>query len=364
MAYRVESSVPVTAYQFNTLEQSAARFSADASLLFPTHVLRGDYTTFTGDAIYGMHGDQGAYISVVGTEDGTTVDVFPTATLMPGAPEQGVVIDRGEVYTVLSESLGGTVVPGEGNLTGSRIVADKPVAVFSGNVATGEPVAEMWTCCSDHLEEQMLPLEAWGLSYLIAPPVNPENNGTNSIASYRMVGGEDGITLTYAPATPAGAPAVLDAYEVAYFVTDQAFTVEGSRPFGIAQFHPGIGANPWADYGDPAMIVLPAQDQLQDIYVFLVPPTYNLNFVSVVRPVGTTTTLDGATVTELAFPVATLGGTEYEFVQVPVEEGAHSVEGEEPFEILVYGYADAASYGYPGGSGLKFIDEPPPPPEG
>jgi hypothetical protein len=368
-AYRIETSVPVTAYQFNTLEQETSKFSADASLLFPTHVLAGDYTTFTGDSFYhdsafgGSMGEIGAFIAVVGVEDGTTVDVFATADLMPGAPSQDVTIDRGEVYAVLSLSEGNKEpTPGEGNLTGSRIVADKKVAVFSGNVATREPVGVL-VCCADHLEQQMLPLEAWGQRYLTAPPVDPAGD-TNVKTAYRMVGGEDGISLTYAPAMPDGAPTVLDAYEVAYFVSDQAFTVEGSRPFGVAQFHVGSSETAHGIDGDPAMVVLPAQDQLQDAYVFLVPPTYTSNYVSVLRPVGTTTTLDGATVEEPASPVGQVGGTTYEFVQVPVDEGAHRIAGDEPFEILVYGYAETASYAYPGGSGLEHISEPPPPPQG
>jgi hypothetical protein len=363
LAYRIESDVPVTAYQFNTLEQESSRYSADASLLFPTHVLRGDYTALTGDANYNQsRGEVGAFIAVVGVEDGTSVDVFPTAELMPGAPAQGVTIDRGEVYAVISLSAGGTPTPGEGNLSGSRIVADKSVAVFSGNVAAVEPVDNL-VCCADHIEHQMLPLEAWGQRYVTAPPVSPAGGG-NARTAYRMVGGEDGITLTYTPAKPDGAPTVLDAYEVAYFVTDRAFTVEGSRPFGVAQFHLGCDAIANNNDGDPAMVVLPSQDQMQDAYVFLIPPTYPANYVSVIRPVGTSTTLDGAAVAQPATPIGALGGTTYEFVQVPVGEGAHRMAGEEPFEALVYGYAFTASYAYPGGSGLERISDPPPPPEG
>jgi hypothetical protein len=84
----------------------------------------------------------------------------------------------------------------------------------------------------------------------------------------------------------------------------------------------------------------------------------------VVRPVGTATTLDGQPVVAAPSPAGTIAGQSYEFVQIPVAEGAHTVAGDEPFELLVYGYADYISYGYPGGSGLSFISEPPPPPQG
>ncbi len=50
-AYRIESDLPVTAYQYNPLDNSNPVYSNDASLLFPTHVLDLDYTAITGDAL-------------------------------------------------------------------------------------------------------------------------------------------------------------------------------------------------------------------------------------------------------------------------------------------------------------------------
>lgn len=369
VAYRIETDVPVTVYQFNTLEQASARYSADASLLFPTHVLKKDYTAFTGASLNAATYMIGAYVSVVGIEDGTTVDIYTDAMLAPGAPTSGVVIDAGEVLTTLAVASQPIPVHDDGNLSGARVAADKPVAVFSGNVGTNEPLdlPANAVCCADHIEQQMLPLEAWGDAYVVAPPVSPNGPG-NVKAAYRVVGSVDATSFVYSPAAPPGAPSSVNAYETKYFVTDQAFTIAGTKPFGIAQFHVGamataaptdLGAN-----GDPAMVVLPAEDQYQDSYVFLVPPTYEVNWAAVMRPVGTTTELDGNAVAEPASPAGTLDGVDYEIVNVPITEGGHRITGDEPFALSVYGYADQASYAYPGGSGLAFISEPPPPPQG
>ncbi len=358
VAYRVSSDVPVTAYQFNTLEQASSRFSADASLLLPTPSLRDDYSVVTANSVsivanilYGA-----AFISVVATEDDTIVDLYAEAPLRPGVPDKGVVLSRGDVYTALAAE--------EGNLSASRVVADKPVAVFAGNVGAREPLPEA-PCCSDHTEEQIQPISAWGDRYLVAPPRDQDTKGQagNILATYRFVGLVDATGLDYDPAPPANAPLSLDAGEVAYFSSDQAFSVEGTQAFGVAQFTVG-SAYSGTPLGDPAMVMLPATGQLQDEYVFLTPPTFAQNWLSVIRPVGTPIELDGQPLDETPEPVGALGGTMYELLQVPVDEGPHWISGDAPFQITAIGYADAVAYAYAGGSGLKFLTEPPPVPEG
>lgn len=370
-AYRIESDLPITAYQFNPLDNTVQVFSNDASLLFPTHVLGTDYTAVTGDSILlstdlEPNGDNsGAFVSIVATEDGTMVDLFATAGLYPGA-SQGVALDRGQVFTAVSVgSSPGT--PGDGNLSGSRVVATAPVAVFSGNVATIEP--QPGQCCADHLEHQMLPLVAWGQSYAAAPPPAPAGAATDNPAAYRITGSFDGTVLAYSPAPPAGAPALINAGQTVRFQTNQPFTVSSPDPgksFALTQFllsNQAISA--FGQPGDPAMIALPAVAQFQTRYVFLVPDGYAANYVTVVRVVGADVTRDGVSVAAANWrPLGTLEGVDYEYVALSVPPGAHLVESDEPCGIVSVGYDQDVSYGYPGGSGLEIISEPPPPPAG
>lgn len=372
-AYRIESDLPITAYQFNPLDNTVQVFSNDASLLFPTHVLGTDYTAVTGDSILlgtdqEPQGDNsGAFVSVVATEDGTTVDLFATWGLYPGA-SQDVMLDRGQVFTAVS--LGPNTYPGvngDGNLSGSRVVADRPVAVFSGNVATIEP--NPGQCCADHLEHQMLPLVAWGNGYAAAPPPSPMGGATNNPAVYRITGSFDDTALAYSPAAPAGAPGLIDAGQTVRFESDQPFTVTSAEPeksFALTQFLlSNQYINAFGQAGDPAMIALPAVAQFQTRYVFLVPDGYAANYVTVVRVAGADVTRDGVSVAAANWrPLGTLDGVDYEYVALSVPPGAHLVESDEPCGIVSVGYDQDVSYGYPGGSGLEIISEPPPPPAG
>ncbi|MCP4676413.1 MAG: hypothetical protein GY854_13050 [Deltaproteobacteria bacterium] len=366
VAYRIESDVPITAYQFNPLDNTSEVYSNDASLLFPNHVLSKDYTAITGSANLvaddGFSMSQlntGGFVAVVATEDETEVTLYPTKALYPGA-YQNVILSRGQVLTAIASGQ-----KANGNLSGTRVVADKKVAVFSGSVSTSEP-ATTTNCCADHVEHQMLPLEAWGATYVVAPAV-AARGGTDHKSVYRISAAFDGTQLTYSPAPPDGAPTTLSAYETVEVMTKDPFVVTSNdpeKPFSVTQFllsnqfFATLGSYP----GDPSMIVLPAQDQFQTEYVFLVPDGYNFNYVTVVRPTGAAVTLNGNPITETFAPIGGYENTDYEYGHIKLESGHHVIVSDEPVSITVLGYSPDVSFGYPGGSGVKQISEPPPPP--
>jgi hypothetical protein len=362
VAFRVESDVPITAYQFNPLDNEIEVYSNDASLLFPDHAMAKDYTSVTGNAVLlGMSPDDpdavnaGAFISVVGMEDGTLVDIFPTAALYDG-PVKDVIVDRGRVVTFLSD---GTDT---GNLSGTRIATSRPAAVFSGNVATIEPYSR-GDCCADHLEHQMLPLEAWGTAYAVAAPPNSTGDG-NDLAVYRITGAYHDTELEYCPTPPPGAPQSVGAYETATFETNRSFTVfskDDDKPFAITQFIESTVATGRDDMlGDPAMIALPAALQFQRKYVFAVPSGYEVDFVTVVSRGLGDVELDGSSIPDEDFSdLAVLAGVLYRYAHVEVGPGSHTIESTVPIGITVVGYDTAVSYGFPGGLGLKVIAIPP-----
>jgi hypothetical protein len=367
IAYRIESDVPITAYQFNPLDNTETVYSNDASLLFPQHVLDTDYTAVTASGLNSSAGKLGAFVSVVATEDDTLVTLYPTAELVPGQ-HQDVMLDAGQVLTVHSVY---DTYPNvkEGNLSGTRIESDRPVSVFSGNTCSVVPYFGPSAC--DHLEQQMLPLGAWGHRYAVAPPHSRLPQYKNEVAVVRITGAYDTTQLTYFPEKPPNAPASVDAYETIAFTTAVPFAVQSDGPdlpFAVTQFLVStgniIGQDPQNPQGDPAMVTLPAYEQYQDEYLFLVPDAYASNHVTAVLPVGAPLILDGQEVDGIRQPLGALAGDDHEFVHIAVNAGAHTMESSGPFQILVTGMDTFVSYAYPGGSGVASISEPPPPPEG
>lgn len=382
-AFRVESDLPITAYQFNPIGNVLTAFSTDASVLFPTHVLGSDYIAVTSDSVLLLAengnglmvpDNAGAFISVVATQDGTFVDLVPAwPDLYPGSTS-GVALDRGEVFTAISVGVDLDVEgwpdaptePGAGNLSGSRVIANKPIAVFSGNVSAIEP-APSPDCCADHIEHQMLPLVAWGSTYAAALAPAGAAPGASDPTAFRIVGAFDDTALSYDPSPPPGAPTVVNAGEAVRFRATAPFVVTGDdpdKPFALVEF---LLSNQAIDEdgqpGDPAMIALPPVEQFQHTYIFLVPNGFESNYVTVILPAGTDVEIDGAPLEAGAVrPLGMLDERAFEFAHVPLTSGSHALEATEPVGIVSVGYASDVSYGYPGGAGLSSITVPPPVP--
>ncbi len=241
--FRVESDVPIVAYQFNPLSNETEVFSNDASLLFPTSSLGTEYLVMSRRQTFDV---LKTYLTIVAVREGLTEVTIelpeytlenPLVTLRGTNVESGASIPRlrgGETYTVQLDQYQvlniETDNPGA-DLTGTRVTSNRPVVVFGGSEASnapetdscvyrasfddwvceatrlsssprncqdaeGNPTIELCTdyitCCADHLEHQMLPMFAWGTSY----------NATRSAQRgdeadvWRVMSGRDGTTVT------------------------------------------------------------------------------------------------------------------------------------------------------------------------
>ncbi len=364
IAFRIQSDVPIAAYQFNPAGNTVEVYSNDASLLLPENALGMDYTAATADGILlGMGPEDtmpvnaGAFVAVIATVDGTIVEFSPTSTLV-GDIGESVTLDRGEVATIISDALAGG---GGGNLSGARVHANWPVAVFSGNVATAIP-ANSSVCCADHLEHQLLPATAWGNAYAVAPPPAPTGGG-DAPAFYRILAGEGGAEFRWCPARPDSAPDALEGGQGTWFSSAAPFTVESlgdDESFTITQFTLSNTELGISGLGDPAMIVLPPTGQHAERSLFAVPEGYQANWATVVVRGDGEVRLDGEAIDVADFTeLGTLGGVLHRYVHLPLDAGTHSLEAEAPAGVSVIGVDAAVGYGFAGASGLKALSLPP-----
>ena len=379
-AFEVVSSVPVAAYQYNPLHFRVGdehSFTNDASLLLPEHVLTGSYMastwpTWAAGNFPGTSLWYPGFIAVAATADSTLVTVTTSANIQGGSVissmelgEEAVIsLDRGDVLQLLAEvpfgdglentcALRGGEQASNGNmdscldrvlgdLTGTRIEADQPVAVFAGHACTFMPFDE-WAC--DHLEEMMFPAETWGTRAVMSAPAWPDRpTPVPAPTLIRVLSQANDNTVTF---TPEVNPQVtLDQGEFVEFLASEDFIVEGELPLFVTQALLGENALGTSS-GDPALGSGIPLNQWRSEYDFLVPDTYTENWVNATAPAGTEVFLDGLVVdTWEAIP-----DTIYEVARIEIEPGAHRIEsvGDVGFGITSYGYASYTSYLYPGG---------------
>jgi hypothetical protein len=346
-AYRIVSDRPLVAHQFNPFETDQAGTSSytnEASLLLPVHAFSGNYRVAAWPSWETFPG----YFAVVGTENGTAVTVSPAATVLAGGGLSGtggsITLDRGDVLQVLAPPPGPLNLSYLNDLSGSLVTASRPVAVFGGHDLTFIPASAGY---GDHLEEQLPPLETLGTAFLVAVPANPFGTTRHFV---KVVGTEDGTTLTYAPSTPAGAGLSLDAGQVTTFEATADFQITATDPLIVSQYFEGETA---AGAGDPAMgIVVPfAQFQTQEVVV--APQSYITNRITIVAPAGTPVTLDGAPIAPASFTA--VSGSAYAVARLAVSPGEHRVAAAVPIGVYAYGYAQYTSYLFPAGMGLAGV---------
>ncbi len=385
-AFRIVSSSPIIVYQFNVFENA---YSNDASLLLPSKALGQTYRVIGWSAGHpiplnvppiGLVIDR-SYVTIVGTQPGTNVRVRPSWRIRgnppidatPAGGEINVTIGAFDVLNLETDD--GTMQDDPmtiADLSGTAVYTNKPVAVFSGVETTGSPGAfdiptyPGWdgeSCCLDHLEDQLFPVESIGTKYAIPRSPVRSTSGYREPDIIRFVGAAEVANVTTTLPSPFNS-FTLQPGEVRTTYTQSNFTATADKPFQIGQI---LISNNYVDgpyIGDPSLTVFPPVDQYRTEYVILTPGSWTQNWVVIVAEVGSSVQLDGGPTTSCASePAGTVDGTSYESRKCSLVEGVHTLTADEPFGIVAYGYGSAGSYAFVGGADVKKIYEPPPPPE-
>jgi hypothetical protein len=383
-AFRITSSYPIIVYQFNVFENA---FSNDASLLLPSEALGKVYRVLGWNAGHPapipppfpqIGGVDRSYVTIVGTKPNTQVTVRPSYKIK-GNPPIAATMAGGEIVATIGpfDVLNLETDDGDLNedqktiadLSGTLVVSSEPVAVFSGVESTSVPGAHDiptypgWssddTCCLDHLEDQMFPMESIGTSYVITRSPVRSSGSYQEPDIIRFVGAAEIATVT------TSLPAPFDSFtinpgEVKTTCAQQDITVSSDKPVIVGQLLISQGYLEGALTGDPALTVFPPIDQFRNEYVILTPASWNSNHVVVAAEEGGMFTIDGANpmgcVTNAA---GTLNGVNYFSHRCPLTEGVHKLSGDKPFGVMAYGYGNAGSYAFAGGADVKKIYDPP-----
>lgn len=413
-AFRVTSTTPIVAYQFNPLENVNV-FSNDASQLLPVSGLNGAGRAYvvagwpqtianSADPKTNFGLDLRAFLAIVATRANTHVHVKTTARIIPGGPLASGLGVGGEADFVLQPFDVLNLETGDFNadFTGTLVDADQPIALFPGSEASDAPyfsaLSERY-CCADHLEDQAPPVRAAGKTYALGRMPNRTkaviaagaNIGSVDEPEYfRVVATRSGTTRVKTTLPQPfdaidldheGASVTLTAHQDFLLSADQAVTVldvQASQDAGgVMRGLPG---------GDPSITFVSPIEQWRNDYVLLTPDKYSFDFLVITAPNGAHVFLDGlaldASVCEVApgdgltdmergsksapysvyrcqlsFPVIDANVPAPNNVKPGKQnDGVHHVQADLAVGIVAYGFDSYVSYAYAGGTQLREIN--------
>jgi hypothetical protein len=308
--------------------------SADSYLALPVPALGLAYYTvsYTPDVSFSSQ------FAVVATADGTHVTVTPAAAI--GAHMAGVdfavALDAGQVYQAQSS----------GDLTGTKLVADLPIAVLSGNPWADVPVGVGF---ADHLAEQLLPIASWGMDAFVIPSAL-----RTAAERLRLQVSAPSQVVTMSP----GGDVALQPGAFAENTFSTPVRLQSQQPFSVAQF--ATGGSDDNDTGDPFLLMPLAVERFARCYLVATADDGTIfpdNFANIVVPASGVgeVELDDAPISAGSFTA--IGTTGFSYVQLAVDPGRHRLTAPLAFGASVYGFGTDVSYASPaGGSSPPFAD--------
>lgn len=358
-AIHVTAAKPIVVYSFITRSQASA-----ASLCLPVNVLGKEYfaTSFTQIS---NENNSNSYITIVGVEDNTTVEITPTANTVGGwlaNSTHTVNLNKGQVYQVLGTTTGtsgvdlsGTTIKSIASLGGGC----KRIAVFSGSGKLSISTPGCSAGSADNLYQQLYPVASWGKKFLTVPSFGKPNN------YFRVIRSNPATNLYVNGVLIPAASFTNNYYQ---FLNSRPNLIEADNPISVVQYFTsqgcpsGVGGNP-TPY-DPDMIILnPVEQNINKVTLVNSPLTvsgahqHHLHVVMNNSGVNTTAfssfRFDGATVPAASW-ITHPSETNYSYLYLSnVSQGNHTLVSDSGFNALAYGYGNAETYGYSAGANVK-----------
>jgi len=310
---------------------------------------------YYGISVRGYSSSYQSAILIVGTEDSTTMKltVTQTATTNTGdtlytGRQYSFIINRLQTFYIRASSY-------TSDLTGTKIVTDKQVSVFSGHEST-----QIWVnlCCGNPLIEQVPPVTSWGRVFYTMPLATRRSYTIEILSSQYFT--------------------EVDVYcnnikEIVIINEMQSYTktlsqehcvIKSTKPVLVVQF--SHGGYEERDYiGDPMMMIIPNTLHFSNkfpittirnpsrsgykhyINIIVLAQYYQPDRIHLISG-GRNVSLN----TQQWVPIRVERTTEAYAAQVTISEGVAEVihaNMDSLMTVNTYGLASYASYGHPGG---------------
>ena len=247
----------INSEKVSVIGQSLYKHTSDSYLALPTLWL-GDTYVYYGVAVpsrYFFSPIQSSFL-MVGTENNTVLNLTVTQSVTVNVSNTVTNLIPRRQYSFVINRLQTVYVRSAYDLTGTKIVTDKPVSVFSGHECANIP----WRvgACS-YVIEQIPPVMLWGKVYYTAPLVGKSSYTIKVLAAYDSTSINIHCTnIRNSTASIFGTINERDFKELT--LSQQAHcAIHSNKKILVVQFsHGGREDNA---YGDPMMTLVPAADR-------------------------------------------------------------------------------------------------------
>jgi uncharacterized delta-60 repeat protein len=334
LAIHVVAQAPVSVVAMN-----GRRFSLDSFVATPTDRLGREYRLMGwGDGL-----GPGSQLVLTAVENATTVWITPAVAVAghaAGVP-YAVTLQRGQTYHLW--------INGDGqDLTGTRIVGDKPIAVLGGHTCAQVP-AGLEFC--DLATEQQQPVDGWGTRFVFTPsPLLPGGEHLRVLA-------HEGDTRVWLDGV---AVATLDAGATYDVLRSAPAVVTTSRPAAAAKLAPSCAVHGLPDcYGDPNLVLLPSTRQWSARQHVVVPaPPFGLvtdQRITLVVPAARADQVFFDDVLLSPGLFTPIGDGSYAVATLTRAPRTYTVSAPEPIMVAVDGYAGRQAHAHTG-AGAPFLE--------
>ena len=329
-AIHITSDAPVSVYGFYYGQGDSEAFES-----YPTSFLGNRYCILSRSPSTGLLNCYSEF-AIVATAD-TTVNIAPSTTAdIAGDPEGApftVTLKQGQTYQVRS-------VNNIGDLTGTFVTSDQPIAIFAGDTAGAVPNNEFGS--TKFLVEGLFPVSSWGTQVVGFPFKD------RTIDDYRILAAQDNTTVKVN-----GAPlATLQSGQFYDMEISGPAEFVANNPIQVAHFANGNVFDQAGD-GNPFEIMLPATGHYMNYYTLAVPNNtamyrFCINILVDKSAIGSNF-VDGVAVPASSFVPIGSGnyyGAQFEFATT----GSHTISSTRPIGVESYGFGCGDTYGHIAGT--------------
>ena len=326
--------------------------------------------------------DKDSVALIVGTQNDTEIILEPSDVIfhpfaaqtsgvfVPGSPVQFRTVTIQKFQTFYLQVRGG-------DISGTRIIADRPISVFSGHECANVPIS---SAPCDTLIEQIAPIDTWGTE-VVTIPLRTRTGGD----IIKVFASEDSTTVNVTrtalnSSTVTSDPSfILNANEFRELLIKDFSLIQANYPIGVFQFSRSFTTDN-VIISDPFMLSVPPCKQYRDSYVVATAPfdlsiegTFTghfgnitgrfvyANYTNIAVPAkyfnASLITVNNNIANASEFrPIRRADNSIWGYgAQLLLDEGAQVIRHQDPnaaLSVTLYGFSNQMSWGCTGGTGL------------